>query len=129
MKIHDRYNNADDKRILSNELDTEIKDGDYIIGYHNDDGYLIVCFTNYTLNTDVEIYGHGSGKWFHPEIYNHIFTHCFKTLGCLRVTLKVEADNHKCIELLKKGGAVKECELRGLNVHLYSLLPKDLKVK
>lgn len=128
MKIHMRENHKDDIRIVENELETNLPDNSHLISYINDKGYLMVVFTNYTLNTDVEIFGVASGKWFHPDIYQHIFYHCFNTLGCKRVTLKVENDNHKCINLIEKGGAVLECKLRGLNILLYSLLPSDITI-
>lgn len=111
---------------ISKTLDTEFKGEFKTIGYHNPDGYMIAVITDLT-KLSCEVSGMAKGKWFHPDIYADLFGYIFNTLGVKRINYVVEKDNHKCINLLERGGAVRECGLRGVNKYLYSMIKKDIE--
>ena len=95
-----------------------------VLGYHSKDGYMIAAITDYN-GISCEVSGMAKGKWFHTSIYADLFGYIFKTLECKRINFVVDTDNHKCIELLEKGGCVRECKLRGIDRYLYSMIPED----
>ena len=95
-----------------------------VLGYHSQDGYMIAAITDYN-GTSCEVSGMAKGKWFHTSIYADLFGYIFKTLGCKRINFVVDTDNQKCIDLLEKGGCVRECKLRGIDRYLYSMIPED----
>lgn len=123
--MNPRVNHPDDIQVIQQELDFILPSEHKVLGYHTDKGFMIAALTKYTLNSDVEVSGMAKGKWFHPDIYADLFNYIFKTLRCKRASFIVEKDNHKCIQLLEKGGCVRECELRGIDRYLYSMLPVD----
>lgn len=95
-----------------------------VLGYHNEDGYMVAAITDYN-GISCEISGMAKGKWFHPDVYADLFNYTFQTLECKRINFVVDKTNYKCIALLEKGGCVRECELRGVDKYLYSLTPED----
>ncbi len=122
-----RVDNPDDIILIQQALpDLNLPEvGKYIvIGYHNENGYMIAAITDYN-GISCEVSGMAKGKWFHTSIYAHLFGHIFKTLKCKRVNFIVDKDNHRCINLLEKAGCVRECELRGVDRYLYSMTPED----
>ena len=127
MKLDITINVQKDKDLIEKVLSEKMPDPCYTIGYTNPDGYFLTAFTNYTRNTDIEGTCVASGKWFDIGIYKHLFTWVFGTLKCKRFTFRIQRDNHKCIELAKKAGCVQECELRGTDMLLYSILPEECK--
>ncbi len=126
-----RLNHTDDIKAICKALPYfELPDNPdhcYVYGYHGynqPDGYMVAAITDYN-GTSCEVSGMAQGKWFHTSIYAHLFGYIFKTLKCKRINFVVDTDNTKCIELLEKGGCVRECKLRGVNRYLYSMIPED----
>lgn len=98
-----------------------------VLGYYtNSDSYMIAAITDYN-GISCEVSGMAKGKWFHPSIYADLFGYIFKTLNCKRINFVVDIDNHKCINLLEKGGCVRECKLRGIDRYLYSMTLEDYR--
>lgn len=126
MKINKFVNRAEDMADIENTLPDFVLDGATVLSYHKEDnsGYLIAAITDHN-GVSCEVSGMASGKWFHTSIYADLFGFIFETLKCKRINFVVDKDNHKCIALLEKGGCVRECELRGVDRYLYSMIPED----
>lgn len=99
-----------------------------VLGYYKPDGsgYLIAAITDYN-GISCEVSGMATGKWFHTSIYPDLFSYIFDKNGCKRINFIVDDDNHKCINLLERGGCVFECKLRGTNRLLYSMTDEDYR--
>lgn len=119
-----RVNHPDDIQEITTELKTNLGHDFQVFRYQLEAGYMIAALTGYD-GQNVEVSGMAKGKWFHPDIYANLFDHIFRTNECKRATFIVDKDNHKCINLLEKGGCVFECELRGIGRLLYSMTPED----
>ena len=117
--------NPDDIDEIQAKLGVEFKGEFKTIGYHMPKGKLIVVITDLTAHS-CEVSGMATGKWFHTDIYADLFNYIFNVLGCSRITYVVDVDNHKCINLLERGGAVRECKLRGVERYLYSMIREDI---
>lgn len=98
-----------------------------VIGYHSHKGYGVVALKNYFINQDVELFVVGNGSWLNKELLKHIFTYIFTMLNCIRCTARIKNDNTKSINLVKRLGFVKEGELRGVDISIYSLLKAECK--
>lgn len=122
-----RQNNIDDIRELESTLKTKLPKPSNVIRYQSDDGYALVGFGYYYINTDIELFIVAHGKWASKQIIKHAFTYVFDQLNCIRCTVKVINKNKKAKKLIKRLGFVKEGDLRGLNISIYSLLKKECK--
>lgn len=126
--MNPRVNHADDIEAICTVLPylTLSNNPDFykVFGYHTEQGYMIAAITDWN-GISCEVSGTAKGKWFHTSIYAHLFGYIFKTLECKRINFVVDTDNEKCIELLEKGGCVRECKLRGIDRYLYSMIPED----
>lgn len=122
-----KLNDPQDVAEIQQELPDFVVDGDYVaFGYHKLDksGYMIAVITDHN-GVSCEVSGMAKGKWFHTSIYADLFGFIFNDLGCQRINFVVDKDNHQCINLLEKGGCVRECSLRGTDRYLYSMIPED----
>lgn len=124
--IEKRINDSVDVARIQKALPNFRPDDGVTFGYHKIDGsgYMIATITDHN-GVSCEVSGTATGKWFHTSIYADLFGFIFKTLECKRINFVVDTDNHKCIELLEKGGCVRECKLRGIDRYLYSMIPED----
>jgi len=120
-----KIDNPDDIAEISKTLDNDFTGEFKTIGYHMPKGKMIAVITDLTAHS-CEVSGMATGKWFHTDIYADLFNYIFNILGCSRITYVVDKDNYKCINLLERGGAVKECELRGVDRYLYSMIREDI---
>ena len=127
MKINITINEQNDRDLIEKVLGEVMPDPCYTIGYTNPDGHFLVALTNYTRNIDIEGTCIAEGKWFDLGIYKHLFTWVFGTLKCKRFTFRIQKDNEKCIQLAMMAGCVKECELRGTDMLLFSIIPEECK--
>ncbi len=121
-----RVNHRDDIQKIIETLDIDM-DGANVIGYHSEHGIGVVALKNYFINQDIELFVVGSGSWLNKQLLKHIFTYIFTMLNCIRCTARIKNDNTKSIELVKRLGFVKEGELRGVDISIFSLLRSDCK--
>ena len=124
-KIH--YNVKEDLKKIEKVLGQELATPVYTIGYHCNDGEFLVALTNYTPDVDIEGSCIAEGKWFDLDIYKHLFACVFDALKCKRFTFKISKDNKQSIKLAELAGCVLECELRGIDMLLYSIIPSECK--
>jgi hypothetical protein len=118
------WNDLEHRALLNNTVG--ITDQTNVIGYPNDHGLMIVGLDNYSgVNIFLSVVGFG--QWAKRSTLSHFFSYVFDDLGCKRASATVHPDNHKSVKMLTRLGFVKECELRGVDEHLYSLLPTDCK--
>lgn len=124
MLILYEWNNPEHRELLEKTVGiTELTN---VISYPTYKGLMIAGIDNYS-GVNVFLTVVGFGQWATRPILSHFFTYIFKELGCLRASATVHPDNKKSVKMLNRLGFVKECELRGVNEHLYSLLPEDCK--
>ena len=113
--------------MIEKELDGKYGTDACIISYFTSTGKVIFALDNYIKNTNVGLGVVGFGQWGSKTILNHLFTHIFDVMKCKRTSVLIRPDNYKSIKLAKALGFVHECDLRGMNLGQWSLLPQDSK--
>ncbi len=115
------------KSLIEDKLKGEFDSNACIVGYQSSGGLGIFALSNYRKNIDIGISVVGIGQWCRRSIFNHLFSHIFDVLRCKRVSVLIHPGNIKSIKLIKTIGFVHECDVRGLELSQYSLLPEDTK--
>lgn len=122
-----REKDKEDLKLLEKILKTKLPESNNVWGCFSVNGFALIGYVNYYDSTDIELFVYGSGQWLTKQLLNKVFTYVFGQLKCKRCTLKMLKNNQKAINLAERLGFIKECELRGINTFLYSMLKSECK--
>lgn len=121
-----KYDIHSDQDCLANALNGEFTNQVKTISYRNTDSLAVVAYDNITPLC-ADIYLAGVGNWCTRTVLTHFINFAFDTLCIKRIVAYIAPENEKSIRFAERLGFVKECTLRGLGVHQYSLLKEDTK--
>lgn len=111
---------------LERALGGKFSDNVKIFTFMNPNGLGFIAYDNLT-NLSVDISAAGVGTWLTRGLLRHIFSYAFDTEQVKRINAYVEIDNTASQRMIERIGFIRECQLRGTDIYLYSLLPTDTK--